>query len=274
MNNIFDIKRFGNYLVYDLRRAQSNYLISGLILGLLPVICFVVPQIFSFMFVGHATENFGRGYALTAAVAAMVALVFTFPVKMYGEVTEKRYGSNWLMIPASTFEKVLSMVLMTCIVAPVVIGAVFLASDGLLSLCFGKFYGSSIISTISSASRTMVSTTDGVIDFSLTGFGLSNVWGSMLAFTLGAVFFKKSKAAKTFLAILVAGSILGSVTSGLMISNIMGFKSFVEAISNQGSIEGAAQLFSYFKAFAIVCDVLEFVLLTVGLYFRIKTLKH
>ena len=28
MNNIFDIKRFGNYFLYDLRRAKNNYGLS------------------------------------------------------------------------------------------------------------------------------------------------------------------------------------------------------------------------------------------------------
>ena len=34
MSNIFDINRFWNFLLYDLRRARNNYGISMLLLGL------------------------------------------------------------------------------------------------------------------------------------------------------------------------------------------------------------------------------------------------
>ena len=38
MNNIFDIKRFGQYFLYDLRRAWNNYGLSLLLMGLIPII--------------------------------------------------------------------------------------------------------------------------------------------------------------------------------------------------------------------------------------------
>ena len=47
MNNVFDFKRFGNYFLYDLRRAKNNYAISLLVIGLLPVALYIITQFFS-----------------------------------------------------------------------------------------------------------------------------------------------------------------------------------------------------------------------------------
>ena len=47
MNNIFDIKRFGQYFLYDLRRAWNNYGLSLLLMGLIPIILYVVYQLIS-----------------------------------------------------------------------------------------------------------------------------------------------------------------------------------------------------------------------------------
>ena len=47
MNNIFDIKRFCQYFLYDLRRAWNNYGLSLLLMGLIPIILYVVYQFIS-----------------------------------------------------------------------------------------------------------------------------------------------------------------------------------------------------------------------------------
>ena len=49
MNNIFNFKRFVNYLRFDLRNAKNYYGLSMLVVGLLPVIVFAFSQILYWM---------------------------------------------------------------------------------------------------------------------------------------------------------------------------------------------------------------------------------
>ena len=54
MNNIFNIKRFCNYFLYDLRNAKNNYGLSLLILGVMPVVLYIIVQLFSLIFTQYA----------------------------------------------------------------------------------------------------------------------------------------------------------------------------------------------------------------------------
>ena len=101
MNNVFDFKRFGKYFVYDLRRAKNNYWISLLLMGLLPVALYLVYQFFS-LIGGNGLAELPNEAKTIAVVICVFAVMLGAGAKIYGSITEKRAGSDYLMLPAST----------------------------------------------------------------------------------------------------------------------------------------------------------------------------
>ena len=113
MSNIFDITRFGNYFLYDLRRAKNNYGINLLIMGLTPVILLIF-YLFISLIRGKGISAMPDGLKFGGIVAIVMVVILSSGARTYGFITDKRSGSDFLMLPASTFEKWLSMVIMVC----------------------------------------------------------------------------------------------------------------------------------------------------------------
>ena len=131
----------------------------------------------------------------------MATLCIVTPSRCYGSVTELRAGRFFLLLPASVWEKSLSMILICAVVIPVAACAVYFGLDELLCL---------------------IDPSCGTPLLKLMGeeiWGITSVIPYSLAFLLGAIFFKKSKMAKTIGCILLfyivcgilAGSFLGSI---------------------------------------------------------------
>ena len=210
MNKIFDIKRFGNYFLYDLRRAKNNYGLSLLIMGLIPVILYVVYLLLS-LISGQGVDPMPDGMKFGAIFALLFVVIFGAGTKLYGFVTEKRAGSDFLMLPASTTEKWLSMVLMVCIVLPVVFFALLLLSDGVMSLVFPNTYGNRLLD------RNLISDLlygiqgEQGISLNLPAILFCSWCENILVFTLGAICFKRAKVAKTLLCLFGFGMVLSTL---------------------------------------------------------------
>lgn len=209
MSNIFDIKRFWNFFLYDLRRAKNNYAISMLLIGLLPIIVFVVTEFFS-LITGNGIVEIPTSIKLTAMGVGLVVILLGFGSKVYGLVTEKRAGSDYLMIPASTLEKWLSLLLVTCVVAPIVLGILYFISDGIAGLLFPNSYGARAFASMQEANVFGALAEEG-IDFNFPAVMILNWVLNILTFTLGAICFKKAKVAKTLLCIFAVSMVLSTL---------------------------------------------------------------
>ena len=203
MNNIVDFKRFGNYFLYDLRRAKNNYGLSLLLLGTMPVIIFTLFQLIRLIFIRESGVVEPDELKVMIVFTSITVAILGAGAKIYGFVTEKRAGSDYLMLPASTFEKWLSVVLMVCVVLPVILFGLMFASDTLLHWVFPVAYGSRIVDM-----DFLQGISTGLLNLEETGFYFNfpavlflNWCESLLVFTLGAVCFKKAKVAKTLLCI-------------------------------------------------------------------------
>lgn len=189
MNSIFNFSRFGKYFLYDLRNAKNSAGLSILVLGLLPIIIFVVFEICCLVLDGHLNESEDTG--MIAISAAVMASTIIAPKKLYGGITDKKIGADYLLIPASCFEKFLSMLLILCVIIPLLLCVTLTLTDGLMCLVFPKYYLPINVSN------------DITGDVNLTPIVMGGWIGGILSFTLGALIFKKSKIAKTILASLV-----------------------------------------------------------------------
>ena len=83
-------------------------------------------------------------------------------VRSYGYLTEKKAGSNWLMVPASKAEKFVSMLLMVCIVIPLLFFVVYMVLDGFLSLV-DPTYGQALFTGFTGAYGKLL---EGLTEFS------------------------------------------------------------------------------------------------------------
>lgn len=272
MNNVFDIKRFGRYLAYDLNNARNTFGVSALTVGLLPLILLFFYTLFALVFTGNVIQ--------VALPAKMFILVFAFiivgisgPVKLYGHLTERRSGSDWLMIPASSFEKFLSMALILCIVLPVVVLGLFSVCDLLLSWIV-PIYGESVVREIGGGASRLLSSLDSDVPlvFFTPGGAVTGTWltwcEAVLPFALGAIIFKKGKAAKTILCLIGLNMLLSIIVAIVFKSvDFSNFEMFLENLT----AENAGFWVNFF--------VNAFYLVVVGgmltaLYFRVRTIKH
>jgi hypothetical protein len=260
MKEIFDFKRFGKYFVSDMRSCAANYGYSLALICLMGVIIYVGTVTMGLLF----NASWGGpecGFRNSVFWLSMFVMAVTMPVKCYGSLTEKRAGSQWLMIPASKFEKFLSMVLITAIVIPAVALGVTLGLDALLC-AVDQTCGDSIISSMKTANA--------IHDDSAQT--INSIISLALSFLLGAIFFKSSKTVKTFLVLFA----LGTVTMTVLFTMLFNGVNVAELVENEAlanEIVGNGP-FGNNSFIPVLCCTVSYVLLLTGIFFRIKTLKH
>lgn len=271
MNNTFNFKRFRSYFTYDLISAKNNTGLSLAILGATPVFTYAIYQIFALVLNGE-TAIIPSGVKIAAIVIAVFISILYFPVKQYGPLTDKKAGSDWLMLPASRLEKWFSLLLVTCVVVPAFLFVELFVTDRLLNLIFSGTYGSAAFSEMN---RSF-----GMIWKELTIEGVGRVGMSaplsiyltfcqhILFFTLGSIYFKRSKIGKTFLAGFVIAMALSMLL--VLIAKILSpldFNFGPEDISDKAVLR-----IVNIVLYSII--IVTFAVLDILLYLRIKSLKH
>lgn len=257
---MFNPKRFGNYLLYDMRNAWNNCSLSAIICGITPLIFFLIMELFSIVFKGGPVDNAGAVQTSAFVVSIMVA-VMVLPVKIYGSVTDKRQGSNFLMLPASTLEKTLSIAIVTCVLIPALVWGIFFLSDWLLSVSFPIRYGHSLPATIREVWNYNVSTV-----LSINYFGIEYLaWCCcILLFTLGAVFFRRAKSGKTILCWFGA-----NIVVVLLLELIFKDPSMISI-----NIEGPEELVEFFNTTYSTTGFAFIAVFLACIFLRIKYMKH
>lgn len=266
MKEVFNIKRFAKCVEYDLNRVRNNFGISFLIISLSPVIVFLFITIGNMFGAGNETETDIICKA-GGMLISLIGLTFAMPAKVFGDITERRAGSMLLMMPASAFEKWLSMILTACILVPLAAGILFISSDVLLSALIPS-YGKNIffyLSVMNEKTEFIMGNSAAIRFITLL---ILQVIINILVFLLGSIVFKRAKAAKTILSLIVVG-IVGSFIK--LIANVnwgSDFSVFRMAFDNDfHSLMDYAGM--YIWSYSII-----FALLLAASFFRIKTIKH
>lgn len=288
MNDIFNIRRFGKYFTTDARSCVANYGLSMLLISLMGLIIYAGTIIMGLIINGQ-WEGPGLGFRISTFIVCLFVLTFTMPVKCYGKITEKRYGTQWLMIPASGLEKSLSMVLMNAIVIPTAVCLAYLGVDSILCVMDGTC-GTSIAGSmksvldrfleISIASESDISQFPALAAFikqvSCPLLYVDDIIQMFLITLVGAVLFKKGKTSKTILFFVIITTVLGLIF--IPISSAV-FKEFSSLNFEANTPEAMNQLFGMGPLkHAALLDTVSDTLINLGLmtaiYFRVKTLKH
>lgn len=294
-NDIFDFKRFGRYFTSDIRSCAANYGLSLLTLTLLtPVALYMISSAFSFI-LGNGWDGPDMGFRATVFGIGMFCLAVTMPVKCYGKITEKQYGTFWLTLPASRLEKVISMIVMTCIMTPLLGIGLYLGTDALIC-ALDSSCGDSIAYGLAELSRGLgdLDGALGDVKINLLNNGITieestekvfrqltspwlyidEVFCITLPFLLGAICFRKSKTVMTFLAMAVISIGISIISTPIMMGYVDGFLS-----ENMTDIENANALLNsgLIKNLALIDMISDTILnlaLIAGIWFRVKTLKH
>ena len=270
MNRIFNFSRFGRYLAYDLRNAWNNAGFTLLVYGLALIFFFFFYEICCLVFSGSFAD-FGLGWRIPFLFVLMLVCFTLLPARLYGRVTDRRYGTEFLMLPASTFEKFLSMVIVTAVVMPLCLSLMLLVSDTLLGLVFGALYGEPLLfmdnAVLFGVDPLAVAGDSLYVNF-FAGF-LVGWWIWILFFILGSVFFKKSKVAKTLLSYLLISMVLGVTFSAILLKSQTGT---VEAFFTKD-----IDIQTVVNSLNVVSNVINFLISAVLLgliYWRLRALKH
>lgn len=267
MSEVFNINRFWKYFVHDLKSAKSNYWLSLIVCGLTPLVGYIIYEIPMLLFQHHFGE-YQTAVKVTLVFFAFFIVLISFPAKAYGSLTDKKAGSNWILLPASTLEKYISMILITCIAVPAALAAVVFASDFIFSLVLPR-YGHFLLSESVHAYVTP-DLADVSVYFNVYALLFLNWVCNSLAFTLGAVCFKKAKIVKTYIAGCIIGIICFIIVAVVLAIFTHGFDETLMYNINLDEEEAIRWIkFLLYSAFTIW-------ILAVGsaLYLRVKTIKH
>jgi hypothetical protein len=292
-NDIFNLRRFGKYFGTDIRTCWANYGLSLLTLSILsPVFFYILSTGFN-MLLKSTWDGPDMGMRFFVFCIAVACMVITMPVKCYGKITEKQYGSFWLTLPASRLEKFISMFLMTCIIVPFTGIAIYLGIDALIC-AFDHTCGNNLITGAIGLIRNMgdiKELTMNLVDENITIedsaliqdifhqinsplLYIDEIFGITLPFLLGAVFFKNGKTVKTILVLFAFSTAFSIAITPMMES----WASEVMAGMNDDTTV-IRRLFDngLFKNLVLIDTITDTVFnlaLLAGIWFRIKTLKH
>ncbi len=267
MNEIFDWQRFGKCLQSEITRAAAKYGIGLLVLGLLIPIVYVVGNLIALAFgmTVHRTDRIEYNFLPTEFVAAVATLSFVFgmPFALYGYITNPREGRAFILLPASTVEKFLAMIIVCLVVCPIVFFALMFGADRLLSVLDNHYNALNY-----NVFATVFSTSTGLSDppdIGLAAVGYILIASFLLA---GALWFKKHKLVFTILTM-----------CGLDIVALFLVVCFFEAFMASPLFDRMADLETtvcekdFYLVFAFLVALWELALLSF-VYFRVKRIQH
>lgn len=291
-SDTFNFQRFWKYFKFDIRHCYNT---CGLTLIAIPALILLTSYIIyvSFGMIFHegwywqAPQEVLR---MVLFVFAAVASVITMPVKCYGNLTDKNQGSLWLMLPASRTEKYISMIITTTVLSPVISTAIFLGLDAIICL----LDSTAGVPTIKGLSDIMTFFTNinysDIIQDKYLEYGsiaeklqqltsifyyIDDILIMILPFVLGAVYFKKGKVIKTFIAIAVFSIVMSIISTPIVIAAMNNFFNEIELLKDVAA-QGAMidNLLTNLIIIDSISDALLLIALLIAIFLRIKTLKH
>ena len=289
----FNLDRFWRYFKSDFDAFISRYGITLLVLSTLGLSLDVVLGLFTLTssgtWQGLAGPMRGSLFFVTAAMVLIGA-----PAKLYGYVTDKKEGSAFLLLPVSTFEKYISMILITCIVVPLMYFMIYFGLDVMICM-FDPTCGTSLFSFIfysddlnmfnSESLSAMAEWSEFVEKFKVLfnpALYIDDIIGTTLMFLLGAHIFKTSKTGKTLGSIILISIAIQIVITPILA--ITGLNAFRELSNMDMTMFSAEQFKSTFPFYSWVglhlglvdtlSDIFVNCLLLLFVWLRLKRMKH
>ncbi|MBR4793583.1 MAG: hypothetical protein IK038_07955 [Bacteroidaceae bacterium] len=287
--DVLNMNRFGRYLVTDIKNAIARYGVSLLVMATISLTAYLLVGFFT-MIVGGGWHSLGEAGRLFFMGISFVVLTITAPAKIYGFITDKKEGSSYLMVPASSLEKTISMILVCCVILPLAFFAVYLSLDQIVCLIDGNC-GESLLAAISNGQNILTDAfhkisleSENVIpDYSSLAcpwMYLDDIAQGFLVFLVGALIFKSSKPAKTVGCLILLSIVLSMITTPIIMHGA------IERFKDAAAMENMTpeELFQSFPFLAwsmkhaVLLDFLSDTIVNIGLaiaiYFRVRKIKH
>ncbi|MGN1212315.1 MAG: hypothetical protein ACI4TM_11560 [Candidatus Cryptobacteroides sp.] len=278
MKDFFNIRRFGRYLISDLKACLSKYWVTLLVISLTGMIAALASGTIS-MLLGNGWIVPNIFVRTTMFCIAMFVIAITAGAGCYGNITDRRLGAAWLMVPVSAFEKWLSMVLIITVLLPCIATAVYLLGDWLIALTSDS---SESILQAHRIIREIVQPESIQYNYIPEGFNevvdlltnpltyLDDIASIALLFLLGAMYFKKSKISKTILCYIGASIVISSAFGPVMFQGL--------TASIKADDPAYLMMDSWvFKNLTLIDTISDSLYLAAGLiltFIRIRTIKH
>ena len=126
MNETFDIKRLGRLIKYEVINYIPNFFKSLLIFASVIAAVWIFSLTVDFNVCPHSRAGLVNALFVLAIVLS--------PFIVYKDMNDRKKGYIYAMIPASTLEKLLSMIVLCVVIVPLLAYAVLAATDLLLWL--------------------------------------------------------------------------------------------------------------------------------------------
>lgn len=287
-NDVLNMNRFGRYLVSDIKNAIAKFGISLLVMATLSLTGYLICGFFS-MIIGTGWHSLGIiGRTMLFGISTLVVFI-SAPSKIYGFLTDKREGSDFLMVPVSSLEKTISMVIVTCIVVPLAFFAIYFSLDQIVCLIDGGC-GVSIESALSSGYTALADNFSNLpaefrsvlpmdVVTSWPWLYLDDMAQNLLIFLYGAVLFKSSKPAKTIGCLIILSIVLSMIMTPIVAHGA--YEKFKLAMDTGVDLDQVMDLFpgyAWMLKHVVLMDCISDTLVNAGLFvlilFRVKRIKH
>ncbi len=207
MSEIFSLKRFGKCLWADLERGASKFGVTLLVLSFLEVIVYLLGWLLKLILSSGGFTRFNEEVVSSSFTffVCIIIIILAMPTSLYGHLTDRRAGADYLMVPASALEKFLSMILVCLIITPGIFVGVYTGCDALISALDPHF------SSYLNSFYMKAFFTPAAVGRTINSFG--NIFMMISTFLLGAIWFRRRKIVYTILALFVMASIFGLTLS-------------------------------------------------------------
>ena len=268
MNETFDIKRLGKLIQYEVVNYIPNFFKSLLIFASVIAAVWIFSLTVDYSILPEGRDNL-------VGVLFMFAVALS-PFIIYKDMNNRKKGYIYAMTPASTLEKLLSMIVLCVVLVPMLSYSVLTATDLLLYLLTKAGMGSFSEMVFYNPFNTIVATDEYLNVYSLPVLdgilGFLNITAYTIMFN---TIFRKNKVLKTILfniAMVFTFVILTAVVINITTPECWGnlFSPLVEWLEGKTDIE----LYRYLMIAQRCVSVLFSALFLVVSYFRIKKVNY
>ena len=286
MNNTFNINRFGKILKHDGLNFFPNFILALAILWAIPVVIYLFTALMPTNETTHIYDAMSRINVIDALLKIAIIIA---PAMLYRYCNDSRKGIGYAMLPASTLEKFLSMVIYCVIVTPIIYTAGALAIDSILALFNGPYEGFAASLYFDKFAQIDKSIVDhdvaGVLDDTwpifienlsptfLTILSLLGILTLSSIFMFGNMIFKKRKTGK-MIGILILLSIILMIIFINYVVNNEAIAEYFKQIDEDNITEFIERMIFIWINVTLYIEIVVSALMLFGVYRKIKTQKY
>lgn len=282
MTTYFNIKRFSKFYLYDFKRIIPKLTKSLIALFLAYIFATLIVGVLSFL-LGTGWQTIPNAGRWIIAFLSCVIAIFIAPAGYYGHITKKGVGISYMMIPASKFEKTLTMLINSVVIIPLFVVITVTLSDLVVTIIDPEIT-TPLIASIDNIQNFISGLSN---EFSIYGQdniltllavnGTIDLINRVIFVLLCAIYFKKNKIAMTIVSYVLVSILLSMLFS--LITNI--FANSIDAENLSAAIEKMTRNGDYAMAFLKkvtiydgLKDLVVMCALIFGVHYRVSRIQH